>query len=157
MIGFQVDRSEGLQIHRLNNGNFLGLWRLNNREGINPGAEEVTVSETDLLGGFFRGRDRIVGFYNGERPVNPGATEFSPLVFGFTIADNALLKRSVWVEWTGGAIRYRQPNGRAAGMTSRRVTRDGDPLSVVPVPAALPLLLAGLGAFGLIARRRRSA
>jgi hypothetical protein len=32
----------------------------------------------------------------------------------------------------------------------------GDP-SVVPVPAALPLLLAGLGAFGLVRRRRSKA
>jgi hypothetical protein len=84
-------------------------------------------------------------------------TEFSPLVFGFIIADNALLRRSVWVEWTGGVIRYQQPNGRHARMNSKRVTRDGDPLSVVPVPAALPLLLAGVGVLGLLARRRRAA
>lgn len=158
VIGLQVDRSDGLQVHALDNGNFLGLWRFNNRERINPGAGAVTISKAeDILDGFFRGRENIVGFYNGATPVNPGAAEFSPLVFGFTIADNAFLPQSLWIEWTGGVIRYRQPNGRAAGMNSRRITRDGDPLAVVPTPAALPLLLAGLGAIGLVARRRRAA
>ena len=160
VIGLQVDRSDGLQVYALDNGNFLGLWRFNNRERINPGAGAVTITKADdILDGFFRGRDSIVGFYNSATPVNPGAAEFSPIDFslGFTIADNALLRQSLWIEWTGGAIRYRQPNGRAAGMNSRRITRDGDPLAVVPTPAALPLLLAGLGALGFAARRRKAA
>jgi hypothetical protein len=158
IIGLQVDRSNGLQVYALDNGNFLGLWRFNNREGINPGAGAVTISTADdILGGFFRGRDSIVGFYNGAIPLNDGAAEFTPLVFGFVVSDNALLPQSLWIEWTGGAIRYRQPNGRAAGMNSRRVTLEGDPLAVVPTPAALPLLLAGLGALGLAARRRKAA
>jgi hypothetical protein len=29
--------------------------------------------------------------------------------------------------------------------------------NVIPLPAALPLLLAGLGGFGLMARRKRKA
>jgi hypothetical protein len=158
VIGLQVDRSEGRQVYALDNGNFLGLWRFNNRERINPSAGAVTISSAeDILAGFFRGRDRIVGFYNGATPVNPGAAEFSPIVFGFTIDDNALLPQSLWIEWTGGVIRYRQPNDRVAGMNSRRITRDGDPLAVVPTPAALPLLLAGLGALGFAARRRKAA
>lgn len=158
VIGLQVDRSDGRQIYQLGNGNFLGLWRFNNREWINPGAGAVTISTADdILDGFIRGRDLIVGFYNGATPVNPGAAEFTPLVFGFTIADNALLPQSLWIEWMGGVIRYEQPNGRVAGMNSRRVTREGDPLAVIPAPAALPLLLAGLGALGFAARRRRAA
>lgn len=158
IIGLQVDRSEGRQVYALENGNFLGLWRFNNREGINPGAGAVTIdSMDDILNGFIRGRDSIVRFYNGATPVNPGVAEFTPIVWNFTIADNALLPRSLWIEWTGGVIRYQQPNGRIAGMNSRRITREGDPLSVVPVPAALPLLLGALGALGLAARRRKTA
>ena len=158
IIGLQVDRSQGLQVHQLDNGNFLGLWRFNNRNCINPGAGEVTISSADdILDGFIRGRDSIVGFYNGETPVNAGASEFDPIEWGFTIADNALLRRSLWIEWTGGVIRYQQPNGRVAGMNSRRVTAEGDPLAVVPVPAALPLLALGIGALAFAARRRKAA
>ena len=159
VIGLQAERINGLpQVYELDNGNFLGLWRFNNRERINPGAGDVTISSAEeILEGFIRGRDRIVAFYNGETPVNPGVPEFTAIVWGFTIADNALVRRSLWIEWTGGVIRYEQPNGRMSGMNSRRITRDGDPLSVVPTPAALPLLLVGLGALGLATRRRRTA
>jgi hypothetical protein len=159
VIGLQVERTGGLKVHQLDNGNFLGLWRFNNREGINPGAGAVTIgSADDILGGFIFGRDRIVGFYNGATPVNAGASEFDPLVYSFTIADNARLLNSLWIEWTGGRITYQQPNGKRASMNSRRVTLPGDPLAVavVPAPAALPLLLAGLGALAF-ARRRRAA
>ena len=157
IIGLQVDRSNGLQVHALENGNFLGLWRFNNREGINPGAGAVVVEELDILSWFVRGADRIVGFYNGSTPVNDGAEEFDPIVWGFEVANNAMLPRSLWIEWTGGVIRYQQPNGRTAGMNSRRITAEGDPLAVVPVPAALPLLLVAFGALGLAARRRKAA
>jgi hypothetical protein len=163
VIGLQVQRIGGeLQIHQRANGNFLGLWRFNNRERINPGAGAVTItSREDILDGFIQGRENIVEFYNGANPVNDGASEFDVLTYSFTIADNARLPSSLWIEWTAlpnnRPLIYLQPNGSEARMNSRNVTLEGDPVPVVPVPAALPLLLAGLGALGLAARRRKAA
>ena len=90
--------------------------------------------------------------------MNPGAPEFSRVLWNFTIADNALLRGALWIEWTGGRLTYQQPAaGRQASINSRRVTLQGDPVTVVPVPAAMPLLLVGLGALGVMARRRRAS
>jgi hypothetical protein len=163
VIGLQVQRIGGqVQVYQLDNGNFLGLWRFNNREAINPGAGAVTInSMDDILDGFIQGRDNIVQFYNGANPVNAGASEFDVLTYAFTIANNARINSSLWIEWTAlpnnAPLIYLQPNGNQARMNSRNVTLDGDPISVIPLPAGLPLLLAGVGAIGLMARRRRLA
>ncbi len=51
---------------------------------------------------------------------------------------------------TGGSLL-----GSARNATSGTWTREAPP-TVVPLPAALPMLLAGLGAFGALARRKKS-
>lgn len=170
VIGLQVQRIGGdVQVYQRDNGNFLGLWRFNNREAINPLAGSVTInSMDDILAGFIQGRDNIVQFYNGANAVNAGTSEFDVLTYSFTIADNARIASSLWIEWVAlpnnAPLIYRQPNNNLARMNSRNVTLAGDPVpaaavsvSVVPLPAGLPLLLAGLAALGIAAHRRRAA
>jgi hypothetical protein len=157
VIALRVEGGGTQQVYRLSNGNFLGLWGFDNREAANPGKGAVTISAaSDIINGFSGGASRIVRVYNGSTAVNPGKAQFTPVTFSFTIADNARLSNALWIEWTSGTLVYRQPAGGTATMAAR-ATLQGDPLTPVPVPAALPLLLAGLGGLALVARRRQVA
>jgi len=157
VVGLQAEGGMGpKQVYQLTNGNFLGLWGFDNR---NPNVGAVTISsKNDILSGFRGDTSRIVGFYNGRTVVNPGRSEFDPIVWGFTLADEARLFDSLWIEWTTGALVFRGPVGGTRTMEPN-ATLPGDPFAVtpVPVPASLPLFLAGLGILGLIARFRRPA
>jgi hypothetical protein len=160
VVGLQSEGGTGPRsVYQLTNGNFLGLWGFDNR---NPNVGAVTLnSPADILSGFRGDTSRIRGFYNGRTVVNPGRSEFDPIVWGFTIADEARLSGSLWIEWTGGALVFRGPVGGNQTMAPN-VTLPGDPIlaravTPVPVPGALPLFLAGLGVMGLIARFRRPA
>ena len=158
VVGFQVDRSlGGPQIFELADGTFLGLWRFNTRNGVDRNVGDTEINDAgDILIGF-TDPDLILGFYNGPTSVN-GGSQYTPLTFGFTLADRQIFPQAVWVNFLDGIIEYQQPNGNFARMNSgsRRV-QDGSDISLIPTPAALPLLLAGLGAFGLMARRRKAA
>lgn len=157
VVNLQVEGGGGPQsVYQLGNGNLLGLWGFDNR---NPNVGAVTLnSADDILSGFRGDTSRIVGFYNGQTVVNPGKSEFDPIVWGFTLDDEARLFGSLWIEWTGGALVFRGPVGGTKTMNPN-VTLEGDPLALtpIPLPAALPLLLAGLGGLALIARRRKAA
>jgi hypothetical protein len=157
VIALRVEGGGTQQVYRLSNGNFLGLWGFDNRDFANPGKGDVTISAaSQIIAGFSGGASRIVGFYNGSTPVNAGKAQFAPLTFSFTVADNTRLFNSLWVEWTSGNLVYRQPTGGTTTMAARK-TLEGDPLTPVPLPAALPLLLAGVGGLALLARRRKAA
>jgi|GEM_PF-6559104 len=158
IVGLQLEGGGTQQVFALDNGNFLSLWGFDNREGANPGAGAVDInSAADIIGGFVSGT--VVGLYNGANPVNAGASEFDALTYSFTIADDARLFDSLWVEWTGGTLVYAQPNGRSRSTAnSTNITRDGDPFPrTVPVSEPTPIALLGLGLLMAgIARRRRS-
>lgn len=138
VIGLQVEGGGAPRVYQLTNGDFLGLWGFDNREGANPGAGAVTIATFDDLVSGFRGGNRVVAFYNGTNPVNAGASEFDELVFGFTVADDARLFSSVWVRWTGGNLTYVQPNGRSTTTMSARATLPGDPLAALSPPVTEP-------------------
>lgn len=152
IIGLVVEGGGTAQVYQLNNGNFLGLWGFDNREGANPGAGAVNIgSAADISMGFTpSSASSIVAYYNGTNPINVGASEFEVLSFPFTVADNARLFDSLWVEWTGGNLVYNTVTGGTATMGTT-VTRSGDPL--IPEPSALGLMACALG-FGLRRRAR---
>lgn len=143
------------QIYELTNGNLLGLYGIDNREGAVPGGGAVTVSSLGDLTDRFTpsSQSRIVNAYNGSNPINAGTAEFDVLSYDFEVADDARLFNAIWIEWTGGNLVYQNVKGGTSTMGTR-VSLDGDPLSAVPVPAALPMLLAAIGGLGLMRRRK---
>lgn len=159
IVGLIVEGGGTQQVYALDNGNYLGLWGFDNREGANPGAAAVDINSLmDITNGFISGGGNIVNYYNGTNPINGGASEFDPLSVPFTIADNARLFDSLWIEWTGGNLVYQQPSGGTSTMNSTNITRDGDPLANNDVPEPGTLMLLGAGLVGLgAARRKRSA
>lgn len=144
------------QVFALNNGNFLGLWGIDNRPS---GASNVTVSsQADLISGFTPGSvGNIVNVFNGTNPINGGASEFDQLTYSFTVNAGERLFDSLWIEWTGGNLVYQKQLGRGTTtMNSNNITRQGDPLAAaVPLPAAGWMLIAGVA--GLFAVRRRKS
>ena len=152
VIGLQVVRDEdGIPTVASVPGGFLSLWTVNNREAINPGAGAVTITgPADFLAGFTEGAGSITGFFNGPTPLNALAAEFSPLTYNILIGDNARLPNAIWIGWTGGRLIYENPNGVEETVNAAVV-------SVIPAPAAMPLLLGALAALGFAARRRKAA
>lgn len=71
------------------------------------------------------------------------------LEISYTQADNG---GNIFTDGSFGFYNYSQTNVRYAGITEENLP---DP-EVVPLPAGLPLLLAGLGAFGIMNRRKKA-
>lgn len=103
---------------------------------------------------------------NGGGTVAGDASQYATLIANNTVAQNSW--NYEFFNGPGSALENFDPN--AVGAYTLRLTAF-DPgtnlevasanidvsVSAVPVPAALPLMLGGLGALGLFARRRRGA
>ncbi|MEI6320807.1 MAG: VPLPA-CTERM sorting domain-containing protein, partial [Pseudomonadota bacterium] len=63
----------------------------------------------------------------------------------------------LWGTGANGEITFGLRDNAAANQPFLLFQRPNEFTSVVPVPAALPLLLSGLGIFGFLARRRNKA
>lgn len=156
-IGLQVVKIDSVpQTFQRENGNLITLWSFDNTTAVGLGTGDVTIAaESEITSRFLFGT--VVALYNGTNPVNAGAAAFDPLTFSFVVPDDTVLPSSLWVEWTGDNLIYLNPDFTFAGVTSDFITSPGDPVSVIPVPAAMPLLLLGIGALGLAMRRRKPA
>jgi hypothetical protein len=146
------------QVYQLGNGDLLGLW------GFSGGVNAIlgsSQSTSDLISAF-RTQDQpdIVGFYYSKPTGGSWAgdpDEFEALGATFEIESTDYSDKlfdSLWVRWTGGDLFNAASN---SNMNAGDVNLAGDPLAPIPVPAALPLLILGLGGLGLYARRQRSA
>ncbi|MCE2950121.1 MAG: VPLPA-CTERM sorting domain-containing protein [bacterium] len=62
-----------------------------------------------------------------------------------------------WADGVNGTITFGLRDNDASNQPFLLFQRPNEFTSVVPVPAALPLLLSGLGIFGFLARRRNQA
>ena len=162
-VGLFVAGDRHQQVYRLPGGTLLGLWDIDTR-GIGPaGAERPWMDGAyDIVARFVSERGRILAFYNGLTPANPGAPQFSPVAWGFFFPADTRLSGALWIEWTHGALVYRQPGERTrAVMNPGQVTRAGDPFALPQVPLQSAVVyMAGalilLGAAGRWRRYRRS-
>ncbi len=141
-----------------------GVWGAGNRfAGIGDLSYIPTTSEGFLgsmtfdLGASYSGAGALFSIYNdgavsGQITIDAlgaGSTVLQTYSFVVDLNDPLQYNTGLFYGFTS----------TSADIVALRVTGDGfvvDNLSVVPVPAALPLLLSGLGMLGAMARRRRS-
>ena len=140
IIDLQVEGGGDQQVYQLDNGNLLGLWGFDNRQGD----DDVTLSGPgDITGGFTSGGNTIQGYYDSG---------FQDFAFPFTVNEGDRLFDSLWIEWSGDSNLVYSFNGQTRTMGTE-VSLEGDPTAEVPEPGMLALLGAGL--LGLLAFRRR--
>lgn len=157
-------------IYDLNNGNRLGLVGVQALSNASVGLADLNgaVNAGTALNWYFADTQTTdygtPASFHGQWTGTPA--EFTPF-FDTTIAvlssgsfagNNGKLFDALWVEWGGGNLTFSNGTGGTNGFgAGDAATLQGDPLAPVPVPAALPLLLAGLGALVAVKRRRKAA
>lgn len=142
-----------------------GVWGVGNHfAGIGDLSSTPSTSEgfvgsmTFDLGTGYNGVGALFSIYNdgsvsGEitiEALGAGNSVLESTTFTVDFDDASLYNASLFYGFSRGT----------ADIVALRVSGDGfvlDNLSAVPVPAALPLLLSGLGLLGAAARRRRHA
>ena len=165
-MGVALGFSGPPQVYELSSGNFLGLWGI---EDGSYGLDTRPQDTAELISTFTDGVDAVVGLYYATPPFGGtwvGTPEaYTPFGTTFQVDisnGSSQLTDSFWVEWTGGTIGWTGFNGQIGDVASYSMepiaTLAGDPLgsvppAAVPLPASLPLLLAGLGGVALLRRR----
>jgi hypothetical protein len=157
VFDLQVEGGGTPIVFQLGNGNLLGALGFDTRSGITTGG---TVTTGDITAGFTSGGGNIVDYYFGrDAAFNTanGADELDLISGPIDIADNSRFFQSIFVEWTGGNLVYNF-TGKTRTL-SGTVTQAGDPLapSPVPLPAAMWLLLAGMGGLAYAGRAKGAA
>ena len=159
-FGLVVEGGGTAQVHRLNDGKYLGLWGLDTRDPAQTGG---TIGIMDIVDSFVSGKSAITGVYFGDSALNGNRSEFEFMLGTVDVANDSRYYDAFWVEWSGGDLVASNGKGGTATM-SAFVTLRGDPMapptgggdvSAVPVPASLSLLLAGVGGVFMVGRRRK--
>ena len=159
VLGYQAD-----EMNSTSADYWLIDWKQQNQSGASIGLALSHVSG-DIANGAaanptFWAHTGVVS--EAARATNLGSTGYvhgQSYTFELTFTDSLIevyvdnvLEISYGGSFTDGAFgfyNYSQANVEYAGITA-------DPLPGVPLPASLPLLLAGFGALGLARRRRKS-
>ena len=135
---------------------FLDFW---NFELSNTAAIGSFVGSINFTNGF--GGPVTQGISSLElRLVGPGGTVFgSGSVINFPVApaQQQLFSIAAPSGYFSPGVYQLQVSGQLVGATSSYAGTLNATPTVVPLPAALPLLLAGLGAMGFVGRRRAAA
>ncbi len=136
-------------------GATLGLAGLRDAEV----GDEISLSILNSLSALQSGG--FLGLYVGDASIFDETVSAGDRIDGtLTLAKSGTLFDSLFV--TYGANVVTQSVGGGTTTFGTQVRLDGQPdafdtTSPVPLPAALPLLLAGLGGMGIAARKRRRA
>lgn len=147
------------QVHRLPNGNLLGLWDVDTMgPGLGAAGPVRRQSAYDIVERFVSERGRILGFYNGPDPLVRGAVELAPVAWGLALPAGRHWPDALWIVWTGSALVYRHPSGRSrSAMNPGQVAPGAAPFEVpeVPLQASLVYITGGLFVIGGLGRMRR--
>jgi hypothetical protein len=170
-IGFVLGYDDG-EITSTNADFWLIDWKQDNQRGGSAGLAlshvfgDLSGTSTAVSGQWWQHDDPVTEKQRGDNLGSTGWVDNT--TYDFTLEfTSSLIKVTVngvtELEYTSadngaaftngsfGFYNFSQANVRYAG-----ITEDKAPSAAVPLPASLPLLLAGLGAFGLLRRRKKA-
>ena len=150
-------------VYQLDNGNLLGLLGFDARgaDGDNVvNLPNFEFSIADITGLITSGGSQVAGYYFGPNfPTSALQNSAVGSSYVFSVADEARLFDSLWVEWSGdSSLVFGKAFGGGTTTLGNTVTQLGAaPIGgAVPEPSTWALLILGFGAIGGAMRRRVS-